>query len=208
MPVLAFLNSKGGSGKTTISVHVARELQKRKQRVLLIDSDTQGSALDWSAVTEGEYFSVVGIDRPVLENEVKKLSGDYDWIIIDGAAKAEKMIVSTIKAADFIIMPVKPSPLDVWAISGLVDAIKARQEITDGMPAAAFLISQSVKGTLLEADVLKALDDYELQTFTTLIHNKQAYPKAMAIGKTALETDGGARFEISNLTDEIIEAFQ
>jgi len=208
MPVVSFLNSKGGAGKTTLSVHVARALEKRGKRVLLIDSDPQASARDWAEANEGKFFSVVGIDRPVLEVEVKRLSVDYDWIIIDGAAKLEKMMLSALKASDLVIVPTKPSPLDVWAVSNLIEAIKARQEITDGFPTAAFVVSMAKKGTLLETDVLEALADYETPVFEGAIHDKTAYPRAMASGNTALETDKSAAAEINNLVDQIVGAFE
>jgi chromosome partitioning protein len=208
MPVIALLHSKGGVSKTTSAIHIARELQKRKYRVLLVDSDPQRSALDWSSATEGEYFSVIGMDRPVLEAEVLKLAPDYDWIIIDGAAKVEKMLLSAIKAADLVIMPIRPSALDIWPLVDLVEMIKTRQDLTDGRPSAAFLIGQAVKGTILGKDVIEAVQQYDIPIFNTMIHFKQSYAKGISMGKTALEIDGSARVEISNLVDEIEEAFK
>ena len=64
MKVIAVLNQKGGSGKTTIATHLARALQLDGADVLLVDSDPQGSARDWAAVREDQPVPVVGIDRP------------------------------------------------------------------------------------------------------------------------------------------------
>lgn len=208
MPVVSFLNTKGGAGKTTLSVHVARALELRGHKVLLIDTDPQGSSLDWAEANEGRYFSVVGIDRPVLEAEVKRFSRDYDWIIIDGAAKLEKIVVSALKASDLVIIPVKPSPLDIWAISDLVETVKLRQEVTDGIPVTAFQVSMAKKGTLLSTDVLEALSGYGLPIFEGAIHEKTAYPKAMATGSTAIDIDKAAEVEVNNLVDQIEGAFK
>lgn len=210
MPVIAILHSKGGVSKTTSAIHIARELQKRKYRVLLVDSDPQRSSLDWSSAAEGEgeYFPVIGIDRPILETEIPKHEQNYDWIVIDGAAKVEKMLVSAVKAADLVIMPVRPSGLDIWPLVDLIEVIKTRQEITDGRPTAAFLISQAVKGTVLSKDVFESVQKHELPIFNTIIHFKQSYARGISAGKTALEIDGSARVEISNLVDEIEEAFK
>lgn len=208
MPVISFLNTKGGAGKTTLSVHVSRALELRGHRVLLIDTDPQGSSLDWAEANEGKYFSVVGIDRPTLEAEVKKFSKDYDWIVIDGAAKLEKIVVSALKASDLVVIPVKPSPLDIWAISDLVETVKVRQEVTDGSPVTAFQVSMARKGTLLSTDVLDALADYELPVFDGSIHEKTAYPKSMASGSTAIDIDKSAAAEINNLADQLEEAFK
>ena len=71
MHVIAVLNQKGGSGKTTIATHLARALQLDGDGVLLIDSDPQGSARDWAAVREDQPVTVVGIDRPTIERDPK-----------------------------------------------------------------------------------------------------------------------------------------
>lgn len=74
MPVLAFLNQKGGVGKTTLVTNVATALAIQKQRVLFIDADQQGSALDWSAARKGELlFPVVGLPKDTLHREIPAL---------------------------------------------------------------------------------------------------------------------------------------
>ena len=65
--ILAVLNQKGGSGKTTVAVHLAMAWVRQGARVLLIDADPQGSALDWSAArTVPPALPVLGLPRPVL----------------------------------------------------------------------------------------------------------------------------------------------
>ncbi|KLB50461.1 peptide transporter, partial [Xanthomonas euvesicatoria] len=74
MKVIAVLNQKGGSGKTTIATHLARALQLDGEDVLLVDSDPQGSARDWGAAKEDNPVTVVGIDRPTIDRDVKKVA--------------------------------------------------------------------------------------------------------------------------------------
>ena len=74
MKVIAVLNQKGGSGKTTIATHLARALQLQGSSVLLVDSDKQGSARDWSAVDESNPVTVIGLDRPTLDRDLKNIS--------------------------------------------------------------------------------------------------------------------------------------
>lgn len=128
---IAVLNQKGGSGKTTIATHLARAWQLAGLDVLLVDSDPQGSARDWAAVREDQPVPVVGIDRPTIERDLRAL-GHKQRIVIDGAPQAADLAASAIKAADLVLIPVQPSPYDIWAAADLVELIKARQEITDG----------------------------------------------------------------------------
>jgi len=87
MQVIAVLNQKGGSGKTTIATHLARALQLDGASVLLVDSDPQGSARDWAAVQEDNPVTVVGIDRPTIDRDLKAI-GHKDFVVIDGAPQA------------------------------------------------------------------------------------------------------------------------
>ena len=108
MKVIAVLNQKGGSGKTTIATHIARGLQLQGHSVLLVDSDKQGSARDWRAVDEDNPVPVIGLDRPTLDKDLKSVS-DKDYVVIDGSPQATSLAISAIKAADFILIPVQPS---------------------------------------------------------------------------------------------------
>tara|TARA_R110000822_G_scaffold143432_5_gene281728 strand:+ start:587 stop:1234 length:648 start_codon:yes stop_codon:yes gene_type:complete len=208
MPVISFMNSKGGVGKTTVSIHVSAELHKRGYRVLHIDSDPQGTSQDWASVTDGSYFSVVGISNENITKDVERMSKDYDWIVIDGAAKLEKLIVSTLKASDLVIIPIAPSGPDIWGTRDLVDLIKTRQEVTDGLPAAAFLINQVNRRTILASEVEEVIGEMALPAFKSELSIKTAYARGITIGKTGSDINKSARLEVEALTDEIEEAFQ
>lgn len=207
MPTIAFLSQKGGAGKTTLATCVARQLQLDGHEVILIDSDPQGSARDWRAATERETVLVVGLDRPTLDKDIKALSDNgKKWVIIDGAPRNEAMTVSAIKAADLVLIPVQPSPYDVWASEDLVSVIKARQEVTDGKPKAAFILSRVIRRTELSRDVHTALDEMGLPVFAADITQRQIYPKAAAEGLTPsdLEPKGEAAKEIQAVIKELL----
>lgn len=204
MRVIAVLNQKGGSGKTTIATHLARALQLAGKDVLLVDSDPQGSARDWAAVRDDQPVPVVGIDRPTIDRDLKNIA-KKDYVVIDGAPQAADLAVSAIKAADFILIPVQPSPYDIWATSDLVDLVKQRIEMTDGRLQAAFVVSRVIKGTRIGAEVTETLEGYELPVLTARITQRVSYPTTAATGTTVLdaEPDGDAAAEVRALLEEI-----
>ncbi len=207
MKVIAVLNQKGGAGKTTIATHLARAIQLDGQDVLLVDSDPQGSARDWAAVREDQPVTVVGIDRPTIERDLKNLA-KKDVVVIDGAPQAADLAVSAIKAADFVLIPVQPSPYDIWATADLVELVKQRIEITDGRLRAAFVVSRAIKGTKIGAEISAALEGYGLPVLATRVIQRVVYPGTAAAGSTVLDVEpaGDAAAEIRALAAEIMAA--
>ena len=205
MKVIAVLNQKGGSGKTTIATHLARALQLSGADVLLVDSDPQGSARDWAAVRDDQPLTVVGIDRPTIDRDVKNVARKVDFVVIDGAPQAADLAVSAIKAADFILIPVQPSPYDIWAAADLIELVKQRIEVTDGRLQAAFVVSRAIKGTRIGGEITEALAGYDLPILDSRITQRVSYPGTAAAGTTVLETepDGDAAAEVMALANEI-----
>ena len=103
----------------------------------------------------------------------------YDYHVIDGAATLESMLAATIKVSNLILIPVQPSPYDIWATGDLVEVVQARQEIMDGKPKVAFIITCKISGTRLGSNVRATLDENELPTLLyrlfsgRFIHDRQ-----------------------------------
>lgn len=204
MPVVAVLNQKGGSGKTTIATNVACAFQREGGSVLLVDSDPQGSARDWNEANEGSVLPVVGLDRETLPKDLVAVSAGYDWVIIDGAPQIAKLSAAAVRAADFVLIPVQPSPYDIWACADLVDIVAARREVADGKPLAAFVISRAIKHTKLSREVAQALAAYELPVLKAATTQRVAYPTTAAEGRTVFdEPDGIAAREVGAIGKEL-----
>lgn len=206
MTVIAILNQKGGSGKTTIATNLAHAIKRAGANVLLVDSDPQGSARDWNEANQGELLPVVGLDRKTLPTDLKAISSGYDYIIIDGAPQIAQLAAAALKTADVVLIPVQPSPYDIWATQDLVDVIKARQEILEGRPKAAFIISRAIKNTKLSGEVEEALESYELPLFKHGTTQRVIYPTSASTGETVFkEPNGPAAKEITAMAEELME---
>ena len=203
--IIAVCNPKGGVGKTTVTVNLAGAFARRGWEVLVVDTDPQGSLRDWHAADPDNSMALVALDRPSSVRTVLGLARSYDYVLLDGAAKLEDMLVATVKVADFVLVPVQPSPYDVWGASDLVDLVRARQEVTDGRPAGAFVVNRRVGGTRLAEEVVSALAEYPLPTLAASITQRQVYAQTAAAGRTVF--DGRvhlvARGEIDALADEV-----
>lgn len=205
MSIISILNPKGGSGKTTLTTNMARSLHERGFKVLIVDSDPQGSARDWHAAYDENPLPLVALDRPQNIKSLGSVAANYDFVLIDGAAKLEDMVAAAVKVSDCVLIPVQPSPYDIWAASELVDGIKTRQDLTDGKPVAAFVVTRRIEGTKLGDEVRTALDEYDLPVFKTAVTQRQTYPQTASEGRTVFDgTNTKAQEEIEAIISELL----
>ena len=191
--IIGVLNQKGGVGKTTVSVNLAHALIQRGHRVLLVDADPQGSALAWSAArTDDPLFPVVGMPKPTLHKDLPAVARDYHFVIIDGAPRVNELGRSAIMASDFVLIPVQPSPYDVWASADIVGLVREARTFKDGLKAA-FTINRKIVNTAIGRDVVEALADYGLPVLDAALCQRVAYAESAAQGRTVLEVEPGGR---------------
>jgi chromosome partitioning protein len=205
--ILAVLNQKGGVGKTTLTLHVAAGLALQGARVLVVDADPQGSARDWAAArTVPPLFPVVGLDRPTLHRDVPTLAVDYDHVVIDGPPRTTEVTRSALLAADLVLIPVQPSPYDVWACAQLVTLLN-KASVFKEKQESVFVISRKIVNTAIGRDVGETLAAYALPVLQTAIAQRVAFAEAAATGRTVLETDphGLAAREVRHVIQEVLE---
>lgn len=205
--IIGVLNQKGGVGKTTLSVNIAAALAHSGARVLLIDADPQGSSLDWSAAREGDpIFSVVGLPRASVHKEIGQVGQGYDHIIIDGPPRVTDLARSAIMASDLVLIPVQPSPYDVWAADEVVKLIQEATVYKENLKSA-FVVNRKISNTAIGRDVGEALAAYEMPILTSTVTQRVIYAEAAAQGKAVFEIDtaGPAAAEIAALVAEILE---
>ena len=205
MPVIAIINQKGGTGKTTLSTNLAWAFAESSS-VLLLDADPQGSAQDWAGSQAKPLLSlaVKAVEPGRLMQNIRSLTSAYDWVIIDGPPGITKISADAVRVADLVLIPAKASPFDVWAASDIVAAVQARQKTTQGMPKAAFVITMTRPRTRLSRQIDTALAEYALPTLQARTTERVSYPQAAIEGKSVLEgRDQTARNEILAIRGEI-----
>jgi chromosome partitioning protein len=201
--IIGVLNQKGGVGKTTISVNLAHALARMGHRVLLVDADPQGSALAWSAVRAAEpLFPVVGMPKPTLHKDLPEIARDYAFVVIDGAPRVNELCRAAIMASDFVLIPVQPSPYDVWASEEVVNLIREARIYKEGIQAA-FTINRKIVNTAIGRDVTSALAAYDFPILDVALCQRVAFAESAAEGNTVLETEptGLAAAEVNKLAD-------
>lgn len=205
--IIGLLNQKGGVGKTTLSVNIAATLAQTGARVLLIDADPQGSALDWATAREGEpLLSVVGFPRKTLHREIDQIGQGYDHIIIDGPPRVEELARAAIMASDVVVIPVQPSPYDIWASDEVVKLIDEARVYKQDLKAT-FVINRSIANTAIGRDVKDALAAYPIPTMKSAITQRVIFAESATRGLSVheIEASGPAAKEIQAVLDELME---
>ena len=206
--IVAFLNQKGGVGKTTLALHLAGEWVRHGKRVTLIDADPQGSALDWSQQRAREnlarLFGVVGLARDTLHREAPELAGAVDHVVIDGPPRVAGLMRSALLAADLVLIPVQPSPLDGWASAEMLSLL-SEARIYRPQLAARFVLNRCGARTVIARETAEALADHDPPVLATTIGQRVTFADAAQSGRLVFELaeQGAATREIAALTAEI-----
>lgn len=193
---LVFLSQKGGSGKTTLSVHTAVTAQENGERVVVIDTDPQQSATTWANARESDSPPVASISAAEIDKVLEAARQErMSLAVVDTAPHATPEASRIAQLADLIAIPVRPSAFDIAAAGNTVEIARAAGTKT------VFVLSACPFRSPEIAETREVLAGYGLPIAPVDITERRAFARAVASGRavTEFESDGKAAEEIRAL---------
>lgn len=197
MYVVAILSQKGGTGKTTLALHLAVAAERAGHVAAVIDLDPQASAAGWKDSRAGETPVVVPIPASRLAQALDLARGaEAEVVFLDTAPHSSEVALAAAEAADLVLIPCRAGILDLRAIGAT-----ARLAKIAGKPAHVVLNSMPPRASNVVADAREAVAVHGLEVSPVTIQQRVAYAHALTAGQTAQEYDpeGKAAEEITEL---------
>jgi chromosome partitioning protein len=211
MPVIAMVGNKGGAGKTTLAVNLASALARRSNTAVM-DADPQGSTLQWRAFSEDNFsednqgLSVVEANAD-LEQQARTLSPQYDFLVIDCPSSVHApQTHAALRVSDVALIPVQPSPVDLWATVHIERAVEQARDSNPGLQAI-LVINQLEPRTTLSRLVREALAEIDLPLAQIAVRRRAVYRASALEGKSVYDMGkrgSDAAAELNQLIEEVI----
>lgn len=208
MPIVALVGNKGGAGKTTLCVNLASALSTQEP-TLILDADPQRSSLQWRYLAENDDAVAVVDAVDDVAAQVREHRQSHKYILIDGPPSVHAVQTAQILAmCDLALIPVQPSPLDIWATVHIEEMVEAARRANPGLRAL-LLINQLEPRTKLSQLIRQALAELSLPAAQTAIRRRVAYRSSVLEGRTVMDLGArgaAAAEEINQLIEEVIKA--
>lgn len=211
--ILVTANQKGGCGKTTVAMQIGGALGRTGCRVLIVDADPQGTATRWAASATDEnpfpaHVAGLAAAGGKVHREIKKYLDSYDYILVDCPPAVESAVPqSALLVADIALVPIIPSPADLWAATGTRGLIERAIEINPALQAR-LVVNMLQSNTSMSKEVLEVLEDFGIPLTEAKLHLRTAYRQAAVFGGTVHDLGRDAAKavrEVEALVQEIID---
>ena len=209
--IITVCNQKGGSGKTTVTMQLSGSLCARGFTVLVIDADPQATSTRWAASASDEVpfpAPVVGLSNAgtKVHREVAKFIDNYDIIVIDCPPAADSPIPqSALLVSDLALVPIIPSPLDLWAAVGIREIIHRMSDINESLQSR-LILNQAQPNQNLTKETLDILPEFGIQMCKTQWRQRAVFRQSAVWGQTVHTLDNKVAIqEVENLANEILD---
>ena len=206
MPIIALVGNKGGAGKTTLSINLATGLSKHDSTIV-IDADPQGSAFQWRAIADDDNIPEVLEAEEDFGLQARQLANAFTNVVIDCPPSVHAPQLHTaLGVCDMALIPVQPSPMDLWATIHIEDAVEEARESNPRLRAC-MIINQLEARTTLSQIVREALAEIELPVADTAIRRRAIYRTSALEGKSVFNMGSrgaDAAVELNNLIEEVL----
>ena len=206
--IVAFLNHKGGVGKTTLALHVAGAWAAQSKRIVVVDTDSQGSALDGSEqrvkIGLTRPFDVLEFARDTLHVEAPEIARDVHHVVIDGSSHSAALMRSAMLAADLVLVPAQPSPFDDWTTGETLRLLHEARRFRPQL-IARFVLNRCVARTLIASEIAETMTKHEPPALAARIGQRIAFADAARTGRLESEAPRNepAAREVAALAAEI-----
>ncbi|NMQ21148.1 ParA family protein [Candidatus Competibacter phosphatis] len=214
--IVVIANQKGGCGKTTIAMQVGGTLGRAGNRVLIVDADPQGTATRWAASAADEssfpaHVAGLAAAGGKVHREIKKYLDSYDYILVDCPPAVDSPVPqSALLIADVALVPIIPSPADLWAATGTRGLIERAGDINTALQAR-MVVNMLQSNTSMSKEVLEVLEDFGIPLTLAKLHLRTAYRQAAVFGGTVHDLGREAAKavqEVEALAHEILSLFK
>jgi chromosome partitioning protein len=192
---IAVISQKGGNGKTTLAVHLAT-LAAENHKVILMDLDPQGSAIEWASRRGDKPPDITPTHPASLGKELERAAADgYTFAVIDTAPHADHSALQAARAADLVVIPCRPATFDIAAIAATLDLCKPANK-----QATVVINSAPIRSRVVQ-EAIDAIKEKGGKVCPVIIRQRVAFQHCLIDGRTAgeFEPDGGAAEEIAEL---------
>lgn len=210
--ITAFINLKGGSGKSSSAVHLCRYLLDKNKTVALVDADSQATSSTWinnleSGIPRPKVYRLTEPD-PLLDG-MPAIASSVDCVVIDGAGGLAEVQRTILLLADLVFIPIQPSAPDISASHQAIKAVSRARQIRNGKPMAFTFLSRVVPKTLLLAEAREVLSAYQdVPLLRAEIPQRQVAADVMGQGATLFDLHTRPAKEVANFYRQLFdEAF-
>lgn len=195
MKTIAVISQKGGNGKTTLAIHLAA-LASESNKVILMDLDPQGSAIEWASRRGDRPPDITPAHPAALAKEIERAGDEgYTFAVIDTAPHADHAALQAARAADLVVIPCRPATFDIAAIGATLDLCKLANK-----QAVVVINSAPIRSRVVQ-EAAEAIAEKGGVVCPIIVRQRVSYQHCLIDGRTAgeFEPGGAAAIEIAAL---------